>query len=229
MASYYIHELFSFLRELAANNNRPWFQANKDRFDHLRALWLDDLQKMIDDMGDWEPGIAAMSARQSAYRIYRDTRFSPDKTPYKTYFSASMSPKGRRMEHYGGYYLQMDIRPGESGLYGGIWQPDAPSLKKLRCAIVDNIDEFEEIVNSPDMVKLFPGWVGESLKTAPKGWPKDHPQIELLRLKDYGKFHVCNESFFLDPDWPHKAADMMRVLKPLIDFLNYSLDEDTSF
>ncbi len=227
--AYYTKDLFGFLRELAANNNRPWFQANKDRFDSLRSLWLDDLQRLIDLMALWEPGMAGMTARQSAYRIYRDTRFSSDKTPYKVYFSASMSPAGRRMEHYGGYYLQMDIRPGESGFYGGIWQPDPASLKKLRNAIIDNIEEFEEILHQPDMMKLYPGWVGERLKSAPKGWAKDHPQIELLRLKDYGKFHPCGENFFHTPDWPERAADMMHVLKPLVDFLNYSLEEDTSY
>ncbi len=226
---YYTKELFDFLRELSANNNRPWFQANKARFDHLRGLWLEDLQKMLDSMSEWEPGIRGMTAKESAYRIYRDIRFSLDKTPYKVYFSASMSPTGHRMEHYGGYYLQMDIRPGETGFYGGIWQPDSDSLKKLRNAIVDNIEEFEEIIHQPELESLYPGWVGERLKSAPKGWPKDHPQIEFLRLKDYGKFHTCDESFFYSPDWPERSLEIMSVLKPLIDFLNYSLDEDTSY
>lgn len=103
---------------------------------------------------------------------------------------------------------------------------DARMLSKIRHAIVDNCEEFEEIINSPDIRKLYPGWLGDKLKTAPKGWPKDHPSIDLLRLKCYGKFHHCNRSYFEDDRWYERAAEDFLVLKPLIDFLNYSLDED---
>ena len=99
-------------------------------------------------------------------------------------------------------------------------------LAKLRRAIVDNVEEFEEIVNAPELRKLYPGWLGETLKTAPKGWPKDHPQIEYLRLKYYGKFHHCDRRYFESERWYERASEDFRVLKPLIDFLNYSYDED---
>ncbi len=224
---YYIPQLFDFLRRLSANNNREWFAANKDEFDRLRALWLDDLQHLIDCMGMWEPRLKGRTAKECAYRIYRDTRFSLDKTPYKVYFSASMNPYGKNA-HRPGYYLQMDIRSGETGLYGGIWQPEAQVLRKLRNAIVDNIEEWEEITDTKAINRYFPGWISsETLKSAPKGWPKDHPQIELLRLKDYGKFCSLDENFFNDPLWYEKASDRFRLLKPFIDFLNYSIDEES--
>ena len=126
-----------------------------------------------------------------------------------------------------GYYLQMDNRPEEGGLYGGFWCPDSAQLRKLRQAIVDNIDELESIRAEPALRSLYgPGWCGPALKTAPAGWPKDHPQIELLRLKSYGKSHPLPPEFFARPDWPEEAADRTAPLRPLVDFINYSLDEE---
>ena len=98
--------------------------------------------------------------------------------------------------------------------------------KDQRNAIVDNIEEFRAIIDAPDMKRYYPGWISESLKSAPKGWPKDHPDIDLLRLKDYGKFCRCDEKFFDTPDWPAKVAERFRILKPMVDFLNYSIDEE---
>ncbi len=214
--SYYIPRLLEFLRRLSENNNRDWFREHKAE---LRALWLADLQVMIDRMAVWEPGVARFTASQCAYRIYRDTRFSLDKTPFKVYFSAAVSPYGRHIER-AGYYLQMDIRPGESGLYAGIWHPESATLKKLRHAVVDNIEEFEE-VSAVDGAQ----WCGDRLKSAPQGWQKNHPNLEYLRMKDYGKVFQLDEAFFCDPSWPEKAADMFSRLKPFVDFLNYSIEE----
>ncbi len=220
----YVPRLYDFLRRLRDNNNRPWFQAHKSEYQELREAWLEDVDRMIAAMAVWEPDVMGQSAKDCAYRIYRDTRFSPDKTPYKIYFSAAVSPYGKSAMR-AGYYLEIGLRPGGSGLYGGLYCPDTKILKKIRNAIVDNIEEFEEIVNEPRMQRVFPGWIGEKLKTIPKGWPKDHPQAPLLRLKDYGKMHFCDEAFFADTSWPEKAAEIFALLKPFNDFLNYSIDE----
>lgn len=232
MTPYYTRELFDFLAELAANNGRPWFEANRPRYERLRGLWLDDLGRLCRQMSQWEPAMAAVDPRRLAYRIYRDTRFSPDKTPYKTYFSALLSPFGRKTER-AAYYLQMgaDLHSDPAsdygtGLYGGLWCPDAQMLRKLRHAMADNYDELTAIVTSPDMTRDWPGWCGRALKTAPKGWPKDHEAIDVLRLCDIGKQHPLTKEFFYSPDWPVEAARLFGELKPLIDFLNYSIDEE---
>lgn len=222
--THYMHHLYSFLRELSANNNREWFATRKAEFEELRSLWLADLQRLIDLMGEWDPSLRRYSAKECAYRIYRDTRFSPDKTPYKTYVSALISPYGRHADR-ACYYLHLDPRPEEGGLYGGLWHPEPAVLKKVRTAIVDNDDEWEAAVTSPGMKKYFPGWTGDRLKTAPKGWPKDHPMIEVLRLKDIGKWNPCDEEFFSRDSWPEEAAERLRMLKPMIDFINYSIEE----
>lgn len=231
MASSYIPRLYGFLNQLKVNNNREWFKAHKSEFDDLRALWLADIEILLAHMTRWWPQLGALDARQCAYRIYRDTRFSHDKTPYKEYFAAGFSPFGRKA-HEAGFYMQMG--PGqfngevESGLYGGVWCPESAVLKKLRKAIVDNIEEFEEIVNAPAMVREFPEWCSTTpmLKTVPKGYPKDHPQAHLLRLKEFGRFRPTPEAFYLDPAWPERTAELFHILKPLVDFLAYSINEE---
>ena len=99
-------------------------------------------------------------------------------------------------------------------------------FSKMRHAIVDNIEELEEILAAPELQRLYPGWCGNALKTIPKGWPKDHPQAPLLRLLDYGKEHELDIRFFDDPAWPERCSELMRPLKPLVDFINYSLYEE---
>ncbi len=225
----YMPELYRFLEELGHNNNRDWFKANKPRYEELRELWLADVDRMIAAMAQWWPQLRGITARQCAYRIYRDTRFSADKTPLKTYFSAGISPAGRAT-HSAGFYLHCGPAAFDtnidSGLYGGIWCPAAPELKKLRKAIIDNIEEFEEIISEPKLQEYFPDWCGETLKTVPKGYDRNHPQAALLRRKDYGRFRPEPLSFFADPAWPEKSAEMFSYLFPLLKFLDYSLKEE---
>lgn len=220
MSSYYVSRLYDFLRELGTNNNREWFKARKPEFDRLRELWLADLGRMIAAMGEWDPLLRHIDARRAAFRIYRDTRFSPDKTPYKTYFSATVTSGPA------GYYLQMgpDVAKYQ-GLYAGIWCPERDVLKKLRHALVDNIEEWEEIVDNPSLKSDFHLISSSSLKTAPKGWPKDHPHVKWLRMNDYGLENVLHPDFFLNPDWPLEAARLFEKTKPFVDFLNYSIAE----
>lgn len=216
--------LFDFLTRLAANNNRPWFQENKPEFDALREQWYADLDRLIAVMTTEIPELASQTGRTASYRIYRDTRFSLDKTPYKTYFSALISPWGRKLDR-AAYYIHVGIE--ECGLYTGIWNPPSPMLRKLRHAMIDNIDEFEEIINNPALKEYFHEWAGDRLKTVPKGWDRNHPYAHLLRLKDIGLVNTIDRDFFNNPDWPEVAARRLLLTRPLVDFLNYSIDEET--
>lgn len=222
-SGYYMPHLYAFLHELAANNNREWFAANKERYDDLRRCWENDVNTLIGCMASWEPRLAHLTAKTTAYRIYRDIRFSPDKTPFKTYFSAAFSQYGKST-HRACYYLHID-GAGESGLYGGMWAPDSAMLSKVRKAIVDNIEEFEDIVNDPQLKAAYPGWYGQKLKTVPKGYDRGHPYAHYLRLKDFGRFAPLDPVAFCDPAWPEMAAEKFRIIYPLVEFLNYSLDE----
>lgn len=219
---------FPFLEALAENNNREWFQAHRPEYEELRAQFILQVQRVLDRMAlTSDPTLAHVDARDCLYRINRNLRFSRDKTPYKTYFAALLSPMGR---HYDKacYYIHMgfsSINGVEAGLYGGLWEPESAVLKKVRKAIIDNIEEFDEIITNPALVREFPGWTGRKLKTVPQGWPKDHPRRELLRLQEYGKFKPLGREFFESDSWPERAADLLGLLEPLNAFLNYSIDE----
>lgn len=215
-----------FFKELQANNNRPWFMAHDAEYKALRNEWFAELDRMIAAMGLWDSRLSRFDARECTYRIHRDTRFSPDKTPYKTFFSASISTRGRKSPE-AGYYIQCGADRDDCMIYAGIHCPEPAALKKLRKAIVDNIEEFEDIVLNPELLHIYgPQWYGERLKTAPKGWPKDHPQLKYLQLKHLGKGCELPPSFFSYPSWPEKAAGMFHTIKPLVDFINYTLEEE---
>ena len=218
---------YPFLDALEANNDRAWCAEHRDEYDTLRAQWISQIQLLIDTMAStYAPELAGVEAKSCLYRIYRDIRFSNDKSPFKTYFSALVSPRGR---HFDGACYYIHLGGGnfaENGLYGGVWHPESAVLRKLRKAIVDNSEEFHEIIDNPELKRLFPGWYGERLKTIPKGYDKNHPEAELLKLKEYGRYHHCDRAFFEDPEWPVRAARILAVLKPLNDFLNYSINEE---
>lgn len=219
-------DYYGFLEAVRANNNRPWLAEHRQEYDELRAQWMAQLQQLIGCMSAWEPGMARIDAKNASYRFYRDTRFSPDKSPFKCYFSALLSPYGRKTA-LASYYVQLDPRAEENGLYFGLWMPDAAMLRKMRHAIVDNIDEWEELLAAPGM-QQWGSWIATMpppLKTAPAGWPKDHPQIEYLRMRTFGKQVACARSFFDDPSWPQAASAIFETAKPMVDFINYSLLE----
>ena len=214
-----------FLKRLAANNNREWFNAHKDEYEDVLAQWYNGLDRLIGLVSEWEPRLRHVTARDAAYRIYRDTRFSTDKTPYKTHFSAILSPYGKKADA-AAYYIQVGTTVDDTLVAGGAWCMETATLKKLRKAVVDNIEEFNDIINDSNFTKYFPEWYNESLKTAPKGWPKDHPNIDLLRLTGYCREHYMSPASFDKPDWPEQVNEILKDIKPLNDFCNYSLFEE---
>lgn len=215
-------ELYDFIDRLAENNNREWFAANKPEYERVRTGWIKELQTLIDKLAVYDTSLAHLDAKDCLYRIYRDTRFSPDKTPYKTYFSALLTPIGRRGDR-AGYYIH--IGHEESILCGGYWCCDNKVLKKLRKAVIDNVDEFREITETEGVLRYYPEWYGPKLKTAPSGYDRNHPDIDLLRLMHFAKETSMPREFFCTAGWQNKAAEILALLKPLNDFINYSLNE----
>lgn len=215
---------FDFFEELKANNNREFFKANKERYDEIRAWWLDGIAKVHALVSETWPEVRFSAPK--TFRIYRDTRFSPDKTPYKTHIGTTLAPPHVHDVHSPGVYLEAGIPLSDTGVFAGIWCPEAKILNKLRRAIVDNIEEWEEIVNEPELNRLYDTWFGEKLKTAPKGWPKDHPQIEYLRLKHIGRFAPMTRAQICSRNWPELMAERIDAAVPLLRFLDYSINEE---
>lgn len=218
--------MFEFFAQLSANNNRPWFAEHKSEYQAIRAEWIDGVNAIIALLSDEWPEIRHTNAMQSTYRIYRDIRFSADKRPFKTHISSGIGNPALRGQHTG-VYLEAGFPTSDTGIWGGVWCPDRDVLKKLRRAIDDNAEEFLEIVNAPELVNIYgKEWFGERLKTAPKGYPKEHPMIEYLRLVDMGKFVQVAPKTFADTQWPVILADKIRPILPLVKFIDYSILEE---
>jgi uncharacterized protein (TIGR02453 family) len=218
-----MNELFDFLSELRQNNNREWFQRNKKRYDVLHRQFIDHVQQLIDRLAAFDGEIAGLEAKSCVYRIYRDIRFSSDKTPYKTHFGAYMTGYGGRTSPYAGYYIHLE--PQTPMLSGGVWCPPPPLLKKLRRDIYDNMDEFLEIIENPSFKATFPALEGEMLKRMPAGFPPDDPHDYILKHKDFIVASVKPESFFCSGDWLERTVEDFRKLQPFNRFLNYTAGE----
>ena len=215
-----MHEVLAFLRELAVNNDRSWFKARKERFDVLRGAWDQDMERLIGLVAEFDPQARGLSVKDSVYRIYRDIRFSHDKRPYKNYFSGVIG-KGGRHTVQSCYYAHFGVE--ELMLCGGIWWPEKAILEQLRGLIDAEADEFLAIINNPEITSRYK-WMSRSLKTMPKGYAKDHPMAQFLKMKEYLLVMELDEDYFDCEDWVERAASDLQPLKPLHDFLNYVFD-----
>lgn len=215
-------EVFAFLRDIAVHNDRDWFKAHRERYDRAAAAFNDIVAGMIARIAEFEPGVAGLAPADCTYRIYRDIRFSNDKRPYKLHFGAYINPHGKKSMH-GGYYLH--FQPGNSLVGGGAYCLEPKVLKEVRQSIVDNADEFAAIVEAPKFKRLFPEIGEQRLKTTPKGFPKDFAHPEYLRPKDYSVFKRLDDDTLLERGWEDGVAEIFHTMKPMLDFVNYTIDD----
>ena len=214
--------IFQFLKELAAKNNREWFQAHKEEYLRAQAEFEQLLTAVIARISLFDDSVRGIEAKDCTYRIYRDTRFSSDKTPYKIHLGGYINARGKKSEHCG-YYVH--IEPDNCMLAGGSWCLEPKVLKAVRQSVYDNIDEFRSIVEDPAFKQYFPV-IGENfLKTAPKGFPKDYPYLKYLQCKEYTVACCQPDSFFLAPDFLDRTDDIFKQMKRFSDFVNYTIDD----
>ena len=212
----------SFLKSLKKNNNKDWFDKNKDKYLDAKSNVEDLVNALIRDFTKFEKGLAGLSAKDCVFRIYRDVRFAKDKRPYKTNMGASINPGGKKME-VAGYYLH--IEPGGSFLAGGRWQPSPDHLKKIRQEIDYNGKQFRKILNAPAFKKLFGELEPEySLCRPPKGYDKDHPDIELLKLNSFIAWKNYSDKEVLSKKFQQELTRDAKVMIPFLDFLNTAID-----
>lgn len=217
-------ENFKFLQDLEKNNDRDWFTANKktyEKFHQEMITFADELLAMMNQ----HDTIETESGKKSLFRIYRDVRFSKDKSPYKTHWSGGFTraTKLRR----GGYYFHVQTG-GQSFIGGGFWAPSKEDLQRIREEIVVNGSEMRDLITAKDFVDTFGTLDGEQLKKAPKGFDADHPDIDLLRYKQFIFGRQFTDEEVLSPNFIHVANETFQKMRPFFDFMSDVLTSDSN-
>lgn len=215
--------IFDFLRELREHNRREWFNEHKDEFLELKTEFEGWVQQLIGRIAEFDEEIRGLAVKDCAYRIYRDTRFSPDKTPYKTHMAAYICAPCGRNSIRAGYYVHLE--PDSSLLGGGLHCPDPALLRRVRRDIYDNIEEFTGILRDKEFAKEFSGLYPEGmLKKVPAPFPSDFPEGDLLKHKNYDVITRKPDSFFEGEGAFKRVAEVCRLVQPFNRFLNYTVD-----
>jgi len=216
----YLQGTVDFLGRLKANNDREWFQTNKSFYDDARGAFEQCIAMLIPFVREIDPDVDVVSPKECLFRIFRDVRFSKDKFPYKNNFGAFIA-KGGRKSPYAGYYLH--IEPGASFVGGGAYMPESHYLKAIRSEILENAEEYKTIIESEDFRRYFGGLFGEKLKTAPKGFPKDFPDIDLLKNKHYAVTHSVDDNFWTSEGLTENLKAIFSTLFVFNRFLNNAI------
>jgi uncharacterized protein (TIGR02453 family) len=214
---------FDFLGQLKKNNNRDWFNARKGRFEEEQALVAQFAEALLQELNGHDE-IETPSGKKSLHRIYRDTRFSADKTPYKTNWSGHFkrATKYRR----GGYYFHLE--PGNSFIAGGFWAPNPADLKRVRDDIAFDAAPLRKILKAKAFVATFKELRGEQLKTAPKGFEADHEAIDLLRYKQFLLVRRFTDQEVLSEGFLAAANLTFKNMRPFFDYMSEVLVSDAN-
>ncbi|EFZ37611.1 TIGR02453 family protein [Hoylesella oralis ATCC 33269] len=229
--------IIRFLKDVSANNNREWFLAHKDEYLACKEDYEAGVAKAIAAITEFDPTVSHITPKDACFRFYRDTRFSQDKSPYKNHMGAYICAHGKKSLH-AGYYLH--IEPGRCIVSAGSYWLPTNILTSCRNEIMGNIDEWRKCVENGKFVKYF-GYANEGewndeymspkgfglthLKTAPKDFPRDYEFLEYLKMKDYACWNMVGDDFFNGDKWLVRMADMFKVAKPMMDFMNSVIDD----
>ena len=217
-----MQEVLNFLSELKGNNNKEWFDQNRGRYEESRKKVLFLTELIIHEINKFDPETGIQDPKNCVFRIFRDVRFGIDKTPYKTNMGSFIA-KGGRKSTSAGYYIH--IEPGASFVGGGSYCPPADALKAIRTEIFDHPDEFKQLIFSKSFLKTYPDMYDDKLKTAPKGFPKDFPEIDLLKYKSYAFTSKLDDSVVTGEAYVAKIVTALKELYPVNRFLNVALEK----
>jgi uncharacterized protein (TIGR02453 family) len=208
-----------FLNNLKNNNTRDWFLKNRSHYISAKNNFESFVQNLIDNIVDFEPIIKGLEVKSCVYRINRDIRFSNDKSPYKSHLGAFIVRGGKRNgDKFAGYYIH--IEPGNSIIAGGAYMPPTPWLSAIREKIAEEPDKIVKITKSKEFIKYFGKITGEKLKNPPKGYPSDHPNIDLLKFKSFLIVNNVEDELALNENYFTYVLDVLKAMKPFNDFLN---------
>nr|MBP7472183.1 DUF2461 domain-containing protein [Prevotella sp.] len=229
--------ILNFLTDISKNNNRQWFLEHKAEYQICKDDFEDAVSKAIVAISTFDSEIAHLEPKDCCYRFNRDTRFSEDKSPYKRHFGAYICAHGKKSMR-GGYYLH--IQPGRCFISVGTYWLPTNILTSIRNEIMTNINDWREAVENGKFVNLYgyanagtmtdddmtpKGFCISSLKTCPKGFPKDYEFVEYLRMKDYATWRRVPDNFFEGDKWLDTIVENFKVAKPMLDFVNNVVDD----
>jgi len=217
-------QTLTYLKQLKKNNNKPWFDVHRAKYEAARIDFANFIQLVIEALQKTDTTITGLTARDCIFRINRDIRFSKDKIPYKSHFGASIK-RGGRKSPFAGYYFHCE--PGASFVGGGLWMPEAPSLKNVRQEIDYNWDEFQSIINNKKFKTTFTDLYkgGDvSLSVMPKGYPKDHEAIDYLKLKSFIAETKISDKELTKGSLHKKTLAAFVALQPLLHFVNRTIE-----
>lgn len=214
-------ESLAFMQHLSGNNNRAWFEANRQDYETAKANIEEFAGALLERMRSHDL-IENVSGRKSLFRIYRDVRFSKNKEPFKTHWSGHFTRATKQLR--GGYYFHLE--PGNSFLAGGFWNPSPDDLLLVRKDIEAGHEEWRSMLNKPKLKKTFGGLLGDQVLTAPRGFDKNHPAIELLRYKQFLLRHSVSDKVVTSKDFVDVANDVFMNLRPFFDLMSDILTSD---
>ena len=204
-------DIFSFFKKLEKNNNREWFEQHKPEFKALETTVKQFGEALKDQLNQHDS-----IDRFKLFRVYRDVRFSKDKTPYKIHFGLTWHRT--KPQYRGGYYLQ--LKPNDIFLACGFWDPNPADLKRIRQEIDMDADEYRNIINEPNFKRIWGKLQGDAVKTAPKGYAKDHPNIDLLRHKQHIFMVRYTEEDVAAADFLDRLDTALQAVRPFVDYMS---------
>lgn len=214
-------QLFNFLAHLQIYNERHWFNEHKQEYEKARETFETLINALIPPLNELDASIGMVTASECIFRIYRDIRFSPDKTPYKTHMGAFIANGGRKTRQ-AGYYIH--LKPDESFISGGVYSPDAATLESIRNHIYHHPDEIRKILDNTAFKKLFPKLMEKDrLKKPPRGYLKECKEIELIKNKHFVTYHELDNEFFMQENVIERLMEIFKVQHPFNAFLNEAI------
>ena len=210
-------DILSFFAELETNNNREWFEPQKKRFKALEAEMKQFSADLVEAMNEHDS-----IDRYKLFRLYRDVRFSKDKTPFKTHFGISFHREKPALR--GGYYLH--IKPGDNFIATGFWNPDKDDLKRIRKEMEIDAEEFRDIMAEPIFKSVWGSLEGEEVKTAPKGFSKEDPNIDLIKKKAYLFTKRYSDKEVLSKNFLQQVNADFQAVRPFFDYMSSVLTTD---
>ncbi|MDD2195859.1 MAG: DUF2461 domain-containing protein [Bacteroidales bacterium] len=213
----------NFLNNLKENNTREWFNDNRSEYEFARQNFSDFTNSLIAAIASFDKSIGTLEAKDCTFRIYRDMRFSANKTPYKTNMGAYIS-RGGKKSSFAGYYFHLE--PNGSFISGGIYTPSSSVLNSIRKDMETYPEEFMGIVESKDFINTFPSIGSESLKKVPRGFSPDSPVANYLKLKHITPTHSVSNQMLVSNEFLAYAISAYKRMLPLIEFLNEAIEQN---